>query len=191
MKCADIMTTNMEWLTKHASILEAATVMADNGVGFLPICDESRRVIGVVTDRDLTVRALARNLVPATTDVSVVMSAPAVTCAGSSDIAEAEDLMASERKSRLVVTDADGQMVGILGLADLIEKAPARPVMHLLKAIFWREALGPRAGAAPDAPLLKDDPQARAPDPEGSEIHTRDTVFAGGHRTLQSNKMFP
>jgi CBS domain-containing protein len=191
MKCADIMTTNLESLTTHASILDAATVMSESGMGFLPICDDGQRVVGVVTDRDLTVRALARGGAPSTAKVTQVMSAPAVTCTESADVSEAEELMASERKSRLVVTNADGQMVGILGLADLVERAPARPVMHLLKSLFWREALGPRAGAAPGAPLLKDDPAARAPDPEGAEMHIRATVFTGGHREVQSNKIFP
>jgi CBS domain-containing protein len=191
MKCAEIMTRNLEWLPEHATILEAATVMADSGVGFLPICDLERRVVGVVTDRDLTVRALARNVVPATTRVALVMSTPAVTCAEATDIKDAEELMATEGKSRLVVTNASGQLMGVLSLADLIEKAPSRPVMHTLKSLFMREALGPRAGAAPDAPLLKDDPEARAPDPSGDDIHMRDTVFTGGRRDFESNKMFP
>jgi CBS domain-containing protein len=192
MKCADIMTTNLESLTTHDSILEAATAMAESGMGFLPICDDNRRVVGVVTDRDLTIRVLARGVgVPTSTKVTLVMSAPAVTCAEGADVSEAEELMASERKSRLVITNADGQMVGILGLADLVERAPSRPVMHLLKALFWREALGPRAGAAPGAPLLKDDPAALAPDPEGAEMHMRATVFTGGHRQVETNKIFP
>jgi len=54
MMCSDIMNKNVEWLTEKDSVRKAATVMAEAGVGFLPICDGERRVIGVVTDRDLT-----------------------------------------------------------------------------------------------------------------------------------------
>ncbi len=124
MKCADVMSKNLEWLTEKDTVLRAATVMAEAGVGFLPICDERRRIIGVVTDRDLATRALAQEVRPETTSAAMVMSAPAVTCLASSDVREAEELMARERKARLVVTDAAGHLIGILSLADLIEHAP-------------------------------------------------------------------
>ena len=55
MDCKDIMNSNLEWLTEKSTIAGAARTMADTGLGFLPICDARLRVIGVVTDRDLTV----------------------------------------------------------------------------------------------------------------------------------------
>jgi CBS domain-containing protein len=54
MKCTDIMNKNLEWLTEKDTIFKAATVMAEAGIGFLPICDAHMHVVGVVTDRDLT-----------------------------------------------------------------------------------------------------------------------------------------
>src|SRR6476620_5270649 len=62
MKCTDIMSKNLEWLTEKDTVLKAAAIMAEAGVGFLPICDARRRVIGVVTDRDLAIRALAKKV---------------------------------------------------------------------------------------------------------------------------------
>ena len=62
MKCAEIMNKNVEWLTEKDTVRKAASVMAEAGVGFLPICDAERRVIGVVTDRDLTTRVLAKKV---------------------------------------------------------------------------------------------------------------------------------
>src|SRR5690242_11314605 len=50
MKCADIMSKNLEWLNEKDTIRQAAAIMADAGVGFLPICDKWKKVIGVVTD---------------------------------------------------------------------------------------------------------------------------------------------
>jgi CBS domain-containing protein len=73
MKCSDIMDKNVEWLTEKDSIRKAATVMAEAGVGFLPICDAEKRVIGVVTDRDLTTRALAKKIDPDTTSAALVV----------------------------------------------------------------------------------------------------------------------
>ena len=64
MKCGDIMSTNLEWLTEQDTIDVAASKMAEAGVGFLPICDAEKRVVGVVTDRDLVTRGIAKRAVP-------------------------------------------------------------------------------------------------------------------------------
>ena len=190
MKCSEIINRNLEWLTEKDTVLKAATVMAEAGVGFLPICDAHRRVIGVVTDRDLTTRALAKKVVPETTSAALVMSSPAITCLETTDVRDAEQLMVEERKARLVVTDADGKLAGILSIADLVEKAPGRKSSETLRAILWREAVGPRGGAAKGAPLLKDDPIARNQPMPSDDAQARPTVFAGGHRETDT-KEFP
>ncbi len=190
MKCRDIMNRNLEWLTETDSVLRAATVMAEASVGFLPICDARRRVIGVVTDRDLTTRALAKRVTPETTSAALVMSSPAITCLEAMDVRDAEQLMIEECKARLVVTDADGKLAGVLTLADLIEKAPGRRSAETLRAILWREAVGPRGGAAKGAPLLKDDPIAVNQPTPPDDVTVRPTVFTGGHRD-GATKEFP
>lgn len=190
MKCAELMNTNLEWLTETDTIARAATVMAESGVGFLPICDRRNRVIGVVTDRDLTVRALAKQVATASTSAAMVMSAPALTCLETADVRDAEELMANERKSRLVIVDANGKLVGVLSLADLVEHAPGKETLATLQAVLWREALGPRAGAARGEPLLKDDPIARSLPIPPDEAKARPSVFAGGVRDV-GTKEFP
>jgi len=190
MKCADIMNRNLEWLTEKDTVLKAAAVMAEAGIGFLPICDAQQRVVGVVTDRDLTTRALAKRVAPADTSATLVMSSPAVTCLETADVAEAENLMAEERKSRLVITDAAGKLTGVLSVADLIEQVPGRKSLQTLRAVLWREALGPRAGAAKGEPLLKDDPIARANGRADDEIKVRPSVVVGGHHRTDT-KEFP
>ena len=171
MKCADIMNRNLEWLTETETVARAATVMAEAGVGFLPICDGRKHVIGVVTDCDLTVRALAKRVPAETTSAALVMTAPALTCLDSADLREAEELMAQERKSRLVIVDASGKPVGVLSLSDLVEHAPGKATLATLQSVLWREALGPRAGAAKGEPLLKDDPRARL-SPPSDDVHS-------------------
>jgi CBS domain-containing protein len=74
MKCANIMSTNLEYLTEQDTVQGAANRMAEAGVGFLPICDAERRVIGVVTDRDLVTRGIAQKVVPATTSAAMLMT---------------------------------------------------------------------------------------------------------------------
>jgi CBS-domain-containing membrane protein len=126
MKCADIMSKNLEWLNEKDTVQQAAALMADAGVGFLPICDKWKKVIGVVTDRDLTTRALAKRVAPDKTTAALLMSSPAITCLETADVREAEQLMVEERKSRIVITDEEGQLAGVLSLVDLIEHAPGR-----------------------------------------------------------------
>ena len=106
------------------------------------------------------------------------------------DVRDAEQLMVEERKGRLVVTDADGKLAGVLSLADLVEKAPGRRSAETLRSILWREAIGPRGGAAKGAPLLKDDPIARNQPSPSDDATVRPTVFTGGHRDTAS-KEFP
>jgi CBS domain-containing protein len=191
MKCADIMNANFGSLSEKDTIQQAAEVMADTGVGFLPICDRQGRVVGVVTDRDLAVRAIAKKLTPDSTTVAMVMTSPAITCLATANVREAEDLMSNERKSRLIVTDDEGRLAGVLSLVDLIVKAPGRRALHTVRAVLSRDALGPRGGAAPGQPLLKDDSVARALPPPSDDIKPHDSVFTGGHRTLKDLKEFP
>ncbi len=190
MKCSDIMNKNVEWLTEKDTIRKAATVMAETGVGFLPICDAEQRVIGVVTDRDLTTRALAKKLDPDTTSAALVMSSPALTFLESAEVSEAEALMATERKARLVIIDAEEKLTGVLDLADIVESAPGRQSLQTVRAIMWREALGPRGGAARGEPLLKDDPDVREAPLASDDATVRPTVFVGAHRSTDTSE-FP
>jgi CBS domain-containing protein len=190
MKCADVMNRNLEWLTEKDTVLQAANVMAESGVGFLPICDAHQRVVGVVTDRDLTTRALAKRVDPATTSATLIMSSPAITCLETADVEDAEDLMAQERKARIVITDAEGKLTGVVSLADLVEQVRGRKSLETVRAVLWRDALGPRAGAPKGQPLLKDDPIARKQPKPDDEIRLAATAVVGGHHEI-GTKEFP
>jgi CBS domain-containing protein len=190
MKCADIMSRNLEVLSETDTIERAATLMAETGVGFLPIADAHRKVVGVVTDRDLATRGLARRLQPATTSAAMIMSSPVVTCPATADLADAERLMARERKSRIVITDEDGKLAGVLSLVDLIESGPSREALTTARAVLWREALGPRGGAARGEPLLRDDPNLRNAIAPSDTVEVRPSIFTGGHHD-RGSKEFP
>ena len=110
------------------------------------------RVIGVITDRDVTVRAVAKGLDLEGTTAAMVMTSPAITCLASADLREAERLMAEGRKSRIAVVDVEGALVGVVSLADLVEHAPRGSAWKTLQAVLWREALGARGGAPVAAP---------------------------------------
>jgi CBS domain-containing protein len=187
MKARDIMSQNLEVLTERDTIADAAKRMADTGVGFLPICGANQKVIGVVTDRDLVTRSVAKGVNAATTSAAMVMTAPALTCLADADLGRVEELMADERKARIVLTNEDGSLAGVISVADIIEHAPTRRALATIKALLWREALGPRGGARPGETLLRDLPLA-PPAPDGSSRPSG--VFKGGHHE-GSTKEFP
>jgi CBS domain-containing protein len=189
MKCSDIMSKNVELLFDGDSVDRAATIMADAQVGFLPVCDGERKVLGVVTDRDLVTRVMAMGRNPVTTAVRDVMSSPPLTCFVDADIQWAEDLIREEGKMHLVLTRQDGTLAGVLNVADIVEHAPARAVMRMLRSVSWRDALGPRGGAAPGEPLLQDEP-IEPPLPEADRPHRDETIFARGRRSTDT-KEFP
>jgi CBS domain-containing protein len=189
MKCIELTGTKPEMLSEKHTVADAARVMADASIGFLPICDAARKVLGVVTDRDIVVRAVAKGLDPTKTLAATIMTSPAITCLAEAELQAAEDLMVEEGKGRVVLLRADGTLAGIISIGDVIANAPRAEAVHTLKAVLWQEALGPRAGAAADQPLLKDLPVV--PRPREADLpHTTESVFSGGHRDT-GTKEFP
>ena len=179
MKCVDVASEYYETLSEGDSLARAAEVMAESGVGFLPICDAERKVLGVVTDRDLVIAGMAKGMDPTTTPATRIMSAPAITCLAEADLRVAEDLMSEERKARIVLIEEDGRLAGVVSIADIIEKAPRRQALRTLKAVLWREALGPRAGAPRGQPMLQDEPEP--PRVRDADLpHTDPATFHGG-----------
>jgi CBS domain-containing protein len=189
MKCSDIVSKNVERLFDADSVDRAAAIMAEAQVGFLPVCDTEHQVLGVVTDRDLVTRVLARRLDARETPVRDIMSTPALTCFVDADLHVAEDLMQEEGKIHLVLTHADGTLAGVLGIADIVENAPTREAIRTVRSVEWRDALGPRGGAAPGEPLLQDEPPPPQV-PEADRPHASGTVFARGRRETDT-KEFP
>ena len=163
--------------------------MADAQIGFLPVCDTDDKVVGVVEDRDLVNRAMAKRLDPKQTTVGEVMTRPVLTCFVDADLHVAEELMNDEGRAHVVLVHGDGTLAGVLSLADIIENAPTREAVRTAKSVLWREALGPRGGAAPGQPLLQDQPLPPEV-PEKDRPHTHGSVFAMGRRGTDT-KEFP
>ena len=122
MKLKDIMTRDVEVIGPEATIREAAAKMKALDVGPLPVCD-GRRVLGMLTDRDLTVRATAQGRDPNTTRVREVMTADVIACDEDDDVKKAAKIMQQEQVRRLLVLDRDKQLVGIVSIGDLAVEA--------------------------------------------------------------------
>jgi CBS domain-containing protein len=118
MKISEIMTTNFEMIDSTESLTEAARKMKSLNVGFLPV-KEGAMLVGVVTDRDIVIRALAQGLDPESTQVKDIISAEVVYCYEDDSIEEAARLMEEHQVRRLIVTDQDRTPVGIVSLGDI------------------------------------------------------------------------
>jgi CBS domain-containing protein len=114
----DIMTRDVEVIHPDSAIQEAAGKMAQLDVGSLPVCD-NRRLIGVVTDRDIAVRAVAEGLDPKTTKVSAAMTPELIYCFEDEGVQEAVKLMQRYQIRRLPILNREKQLVGIVALGDL------------------------------------------------------------------------
>lgn len=120
MRAAEIMTENPETVTPDATLADAARKMRDLDVGIIPVVDsESRRLKGVITDRDIAVRAVAEGRDAASTRVADCMSEGVETCNKNDSVREVLRLMQREQVRRVPITDREGRLVGIIAQADL------------------------------------------------------------------------
>jgi CBS domain-containing protein len=119
MRLGNLMTGSIQTVAPGTSLAEAAKKMASLDIGSLPVCSETRKLLGIITDRDITVRAVARGLDPYQTRVQDVMTKEVLSCRADSAVEEACELMEREQVRRLVVTNGDGTPIGILSLGDL------------------------------------------------------------------------
>lgn len=119
MKLSHIMTGGIETIPPQATLAEAAKKMASQDIGSLPVCGERRRVVGIITDRDITVRAVARGMDPNHTRVEEVMTRDVLSCSSDADVEDACQLMEQRQVRRLLVTDGNDTPVGIVSLGDI------------------------------------------------------------------------
>jgi len=119
MRLSHIMSGSIQTVSPGASLAEAARKMASADIGSLPVCGDKRKVLGIITDRDITVRAVARGLDPNQTRVQDVMSREVLSCKADSEIEAACELMEEKHVRRLLVTDGDDAPVGIVSLGDI------------------------------------------------------------------------
>jgi CBS domain-containing protein len=140
MLCKDVIRRPVEFVLEHDTVEVAARRMAEANVGFLPVCDESREVVGVVTDRDLALRVCAEGLKPSKTHVEDIMTRTVVWCGAGDEIKIAQQLMVEHHRSRVVVLDGQGKLAGVISLSDIA--ALGQPfAAETLREVARREAL--------------------------------------------------
>jgi CBS domain-containing protein len=118
LQLKDIMTRNVEVIQPESSLWEAAQRMAALDVGMLPVCSGDQ-LVGMLTDRDITVRATAEGRDPKTTRVHEVMTPEVVHVFEDDDVSAAAQIMSEQQIRRLVVLNQSKQLAGIVSLGDL------------------------------------------------------------------------
>lgn len=134
MKLKDVMTTQVEVVRPEASLQEAAEKMRSLDVGALPVCD-GQQLKGMVTDRDITIRATAQGRDPKATPVRDVLSPELAYAFEDQDLEEAERLMQEKQIRRLPVLNRDKQLVGIVALADVVAEAGKKDAARTVQAV--------------------------------------------------------
>lgn len=132
MKISEMMTRDVQMTNPEQSIREAARCMADLGCGALPVADGDR-LVGMITDRDIAVRAVAKGL-SADTPVRDVMSSEIMYCYEDQSVEEIARNMHDIQVRRLPVLNRDKRLVGIVSLGDLALDAE-EPAANALQGI--------------------------------------------------------
>ena len=118
MQVKEIMTPDVEFVTTDTTLEKTAERMRDLNVGELPVV-LGEEAVGVITDRDIVVRAVAHGLVPQAAKVTEAMTEVVFACSHEDDIEKAAEIMANRKIRRLLVMDAGGKMSGVVSLGDV------------------------------------------------------------------------
>lgn len=120
-KCSDIMTRDIKFCTPQDSVENAARLMRSENVGPIPVVDsaQSKRLIGIITDRDITVKVIAEGRDARKTSVGDVMTPQPVSCREGDSLQNAISAMSSHQVRRIPIVDRDQRLIGIIAQADI------------------------------------------------------------------------
>lgn len=143
VKVKDVMTPTVRFIEPTTTLQKAAALMREMGCGFLPVSNaDNTRLDGVVTDRDIIIRAVAEGMNPASTTVGAVKSNKVLYCCADDDLEEAIHSMEMQRVYRLIVLDGrqSKQLCGVVSLGDVYRFDETGIASKAAKAILERAA---------------------------------------------------
>lgn len=125
--CRDVMTRNPVSARPEDTVASVARLMKENDIGPIPIVESqnSKRLVGIVTDRDLALKVVAEGRDPQTTPVKQVMSISVITCHDDDDIETALNAMSAQQLRRIPVVDDNNMLLGIIAQADIATRMDA------------------------------------------------------------------
>ncbi len=119
MKISDCMCKDICFVKPDCKVYDAARIMCENHIGCIPICNDNKNCVGIITDRDILLRTVACNKDTKTTPVSEIMTTNVHTCMQDQTITEVQNKMAENQIRRIPVTDNQKKVVGIVTMGDL------------------------------------------------------------------------
>lgn len=119
MKINECMCKDVCFVKPECNVYDAARIMNENHIGCIPICNDEKNVVGVLTDRDIVLRSVACDKNAKTTPVSSIMTTNVYTCKSEEDIGQAQYLMEKNQIRRIPIVDRTNKMVGIISTGDL------------------------------------------------------------------------
>ena len=141
-KVRDVMSERPRGVSPETTVQEVAEVMAQEDVGSVPVL-EGDRLHGIVTDRDIAVRAVAKGKDPRGMPVREITTRELVTVGPDEDLADALQLMASYQVRRIPVVDEDARLIGVVAQADVALEAKEKAVGEMVEEIS-KAPQGPR-----------------------------------------------
>ena len=120
-KCSEVMTKTPVCCLPDDMVIKAAELMKSSNIGSIPVIEneQTKKLVGIVTDRDLTLKIVAKGLDAKSTKVESVMTRKVVTCRAEDDLQKALDAMAEHQLRRIPVVDNDNKILGIIAQADV------------------------------------------------------------------------
>lgn len=140
MKVFEIMTIDVETVAPEDDLGRAAEIMWRRDCGVVPVVDADRRLLGVVTDRDIAIAAATRGLAPFGISAGSMIGRPAVTCSMGDSVAAAIRTMRNGKVRRIPVVGERGELLGIVSVADILRtagtgKAQTKRIIKLLRSL--------------------------------------------------------
>lgn len=146
-KIAEVMTDRPRAVTSQTSISDAARLMGEEDVGSLPIVDDGTRLVGIVTDRDIVIRAVGPGLDPEQTPVVEIASQEVYALTPDDDLDQALETMARAQVRRIPIVVRENELVGMVSQADVARAGKDKTTGEVVEAIS-RRPHGPRVAGA-------------------------------------------
>ncbi len=158
MKVRDAMATAPAFCSPETNLCAAVEILWNRNCGMLPVVDAQRKVVGVITDRDIAMAAGTRNQLPGEITVAAAATRNVQTCKPDEDIQLALDTMAQNKVRRLVVVNDQNQLEGVLSMDDVVLNSGSRTgvkpdvsaddVVRTLKTLYSPQLFARAAGAS-------------------------------------------
>jgi CBS domain-containing protein len=132
---SSVMTANPACCRDTTPLRDVAQLMIDNDCGQIPVVDAGNKPVGVVTDRDITVRIVAAGKDPASATAADAMSTPCKSVSSDTSLYDCICLMEAEKVRRIPVVDADGKLAGIVSIADIALAGKDEAIAQVVKEV--------------------------------------------------------